>query len=235
MTVPTVGNKALNLPGIHIFAPGLTGTGQGAQQASGVQIASFAGAAGTQPAGVIYPGAQGSSQLDGQGHYTLTPNSGTVLFPVIRGDGDYTVSLAEPRALGFMFRASTGGGLSGFYTGLLNGALGLYRLRSGGYEGQSSAGSGLCPEAYDWTLHLDGTTIAVLADGLMVLTASSGFFPADGQFGVRLLEGATVPATLVSATYAPLGPDSAFHRTSAQADAAYLAAHPPGMTITGIG
>lgn len=196
--------------------------------------ASFAGPAGSQPTGTSAItflnsfGPSAGSALDGNGNFVLQLGSGIGIFlangPV--ADGDITVTLAAPGKIALSFSGIVANNqLSAYYTGASgNGNYSLNVIRNNSYDHYISETS-VCPLASRWTLHKDGSNYSILGDGNLVYNVVNAEFPDNGIFGIRLYEGATAPLSIVSVTYLD----------KAQADAAYAAAHPPTMTVTGVG
>jgi hypothetical protein len=197
-------------------------------------LASFAGAAGTQPTGTsaIVFRANGSSAngsaLDGNGNYVVA--SGTNAFAVFEAlgtaaDGAYTITLASPKRLGFIWNASGGAAINSYFTDTSgNGNVFWGKFQGGNYLGSVLNEGAPIPTATIWTLSIAGSTFTLFADGLALGSITDSTF-GPGAIGFRNTSPSTDTLTVKSLTY--LSP--------AQADALYLASNPPALTVTGVG
>ena len=183
----------------------------------GTMLATFAGAAGSVPVGVV--AATGAlPTLDGAGHLPLPANSQSVWLPALASDGLYTITLAAPSLLSFLIRSNAiSASPSGYYT---DGAS-IQKVTNGGWAG-TVAGSGAAPASSIWTASMNGPVLTFANANSFSLTATDSTYLADGYLSFSTK---AQSALVVSVLY----------QTFAQADAAYLAAHPLGMTITGVG
>ena len=185
--------------------------------AFGTMLANFAGAAGSAPVGVAAATAPVPT-LDGAGNLPLPANSLQVWLTGLARDGLYTVTLAAPSLLAFLVRSSAiVAAPSCYYT---DGAF-IGKLANGSYAGGVASGGIISPSRV-WTFSLNGPVLTLGNADAFLLTGTDSTYAADGYLAFRTQ---AQPALVQSVLY----------QTFAQVDAAYLAAHPPGMTITGVG
>ena len=166
-------------------------------------VVTFAGAAGAQPAGASainwQQGGPGASALDGSGNYVLRPGCGNALFDAagVQPDGAFTVTLAVPGRIGFMWHAASAGGLTCYYTGVPSeGTLGVYVNRNGSYSRTIGTTSGACPVGTVWKLTQAAGEFKISVDGVDAYTCADTAL-APGAIGIRLMEGETRPVTVV--------------------------------------
>lgn len=187
----------------------------------------FTGKAGSQPSGsssLTYPfGTASGSALDGSGHYVLQPNAGFGMFAALGSvpDGAYTVTLAAPGKIAFVFRGSIANDqINSYYTGPSgNGNYSLNTVANNAFARYVSETTP-CPLASAWTLVIDGAATSVQADGVEIFSSSSTDRLADGQIGIKPYDGYGVAVSVASFDYL----------SAAQAEAIYAAAHPAPTT-----
>lgn len=231
MSIPIVGGHVIRLPGVGVFAPGLA-----VQPPSGapVTLVSFAGPAGpttgAQTATAL-PGrtSWGSPALDGTGG--LVCPSGDYQYAVLAQAPSVPVTgiltarfesgAAQPLTLGRMDAA----GLNGAYVLFIYDRILLVQQYRGietvvatisntTLTGHATVGVRMMADG-SWVALLDGTD---QTPSFVPFAIASGF----ALIGSSVSSGSTRLAAII-------------YQDQALADAAYVAAHPPAMTITGIG
>lgn len=193
--------------------------------ATPIQIASFAGANGAQPAGTsaitFRIGTANGSALNGNGRYTVQPGSGFGFFEAapVQGDGDYSITLAAPGGLSLAFRANNGANWYYTYSDAATGEANINTVENAAFGHnviRETAGSG--PSGTVWTASLRGNRISYFIDGVRCLSVQDSSLTADGAFGFQIIGNAALSITKVE------------YLSVAAADAAYAAAHPAPTT-----
>ena len=163
--------------------------------------------------------------MNGQGKLALQPSAGFGMFPGTVPDGYVTVTLDAPGTPAFIIRGSNAQPANAYYMDANGGNLGVFALQGGAYQRVVTLPGGGVPVGTAWVLHTSGDLIEVSVDGTLRLSVHDPEYTLPGRLGFHAITGAAGPVTIASILV----------QTAAQVDAAYAAAHPPAMTITGVG
>lgn len=192
--------------GGHVVSPGGHGIkldGSPLAPAGGITTYNFAGAAGTQPAAATFLfGAANGSSLDGAGRYSLATGSGWAGFGPAAVQGELVVTLATPGQVSFGFgETGSGSTANGLYLYNEYGYMQAVRLTNGAYAGYAADSAKPYPTGTVWRMVQNGAQFAIYVDEAIFFAASDPSIAAGGKFAVRLVDGATSPVLLASASY----------------------------------